>query len=51
MCDNKDQMTEIKRKGARSIKEIPASVLEQLNRGEIESANQLQRKDDGIISS
>lgn len=32
-------MTEIKRKGARSIKEIPASVLEQLNRGEIESAN------------
>lgn len=32
-------MTEIKRKGSRSIKEIPASVLEQLNRGEIESAN------------
>lgn len=32
-------MTGIKRKGARSIKEIPANVLEQLNRGEIESAN------------
>lgn len=32
-------MTELKRKGARSIKEIPASVLEQLNCGEIESAN------------
>lgn len=32
-------MTEIKRKGARSIKEIPAHILEQLNRGEIESAN------------
>lgn len=32
-------MTEAKRKGSRSIKEIPASVLEQLNRGEIESAN------------
>lgn len=32
-------MTEIKRKGARSIKEIPDLILEQLNRGEIESAN------------
>lgn len=32
-------MTEIKRKGARSIKEIPSNILEQLNRGEIESSN------------
>lgn len=32
-------MIEIKRKGSRSIKEIPATILEQLNRGEIESAN------------
>ena len=32
-------MTETKRKGARSIKEIPTTILEQLNRGEIESAN------------
>lgn len=32
-------MNEIKRKGARSIKEIPANILEQLNQGEIESAN------------
>lgn len=32
-------MTETKRKGSRSIKEIPADILEQLNRGEIESAN------------
>lgn len=32
-------MTEIKRKGARSIKEIPADILEQLNRVEIESSN------------
>lgn len=32
-------MTEMKRKGARSIKEIPANILEQLNRGEIASAN------------
>ncbi|SHG54784.1 DNA alkylation repair protein [Chryseobacterium vrystaatense] len=31
-------MTE-KRKGARSIKDIPADVLERLNRGEIESVN------------
>lgn len=32
-------MTEVKRKGSRSIKEIPTNILEQLNRGEIESAN------------
>lgn len=32
-------MTETKRKGARSIKEIPVDVLGQLNRGEISSAN------------
>lgn len=36
---DKNRMTDVKRKGARSIKEIPANILEQLNRGEIESAN------------
>jgi len=32
-------MKEVKRKGARSAKDIPVSILEQLNKGEIESAN------------
>ncbi|MBJ2125768.1 DNA alkylation repair protein [Flavobacterium sp. IB48] len=32
-------MNEVKRKGARSIKDIPVLVLEQLNKGEIETAN------------
>jgi 3-methyladenine DNA glycosylase AlkC len=32
-------MAENKRKGARSLKEIPGTILQQLNNGEIESAN------------
>ena len=32
-------MTESKRKGAKSIKEIPKELLDQLNRGEIETVN------------
>ncbi|MCQ4140623.1 DNA alkylation repair protein [Chryseobacterium sp. EO14] len=32
-------MTEIKRKGSRSTKDIPKEILEQLNNGEIETAN------------
>lgn len=32
-------MKETERKGSRSIREIPAGIAEQLNRGEIESAN------------
>ncbi|MBF7091583.1 DNA alkylation repair protein [Flavobacterium sp. ALJ2] len=32
-------MVEIKRKGARSTKDIPVAILEKLNKGEIETAN------------
>jgi 3-methyladenine DNA glycosylase AlkC len=32
-------MTEIKRKGSRSTKDIPTAILEKLNKGEIETAN------------
>lgn len=32
-------MGEVKRKGARSIKDIPHEILEQLNKGETEAVN------------
>jgi hypothetical protein len=38
-------MTETKRKGSRSVKDIPANILQQLNAGEIESANLVENID------
>lgn len=35
-------MPHLKRKGARSLKDIPASIVQQLNRGEIESVNLME---------
>lgn len=35
-------MTEIKRKGSRTTKDIPTDILEKLNKGEIETANLVQ---------